>query len=148
MKLKIALISCISILTSYISYSQEIQKDSIYIKFIKNNGKYPNYRGLKFKNKNGLNFNLSNHEGVINLKSFRKDTLCNKHLKKYKFTDINDIDSLMNDWHKRNKSLLIKKYGISYPSTTNKNNIFTTHIIEEHKAYFVIYKVLWKNQGI
>ena len=101
MKLKTVLIKILFLFLGYIGYAQEVPKDTIYLEFLQNNGKYPKYRGIKFKNKKGINFNLLEHNGLITPNSYKPDTLCNKHLKDYKITDIDNIDSLMVNWQKK-----------------------------------------------
>lgn len=148
MKVKTVLIKILFLFLGYVNYAQEIPKDTIYLEFIKNNGKQPKFRSVKFKSKKGLSFNLLENNGLINPNSFKSDTLCNKHLSDYKITNITDIDSLMKGWYKRNKHLLIKKYGKIHPRSTNKNNKFITYIIEKKSERFIIYRVFWRNQGI
>ncbi len=143
----------IAVLTSFIvilfvhkNYTQEIPKDTIYLEFKKNNGSFPHYRCKKFENKFGINFNLCKGEGLISPKNRDADTIANKYLINYSITKIETIDSLVKNWQERTKPLLINKYGIPYPNTTNKNNMFVTYIIEKFTSYFVKYRVYWRNQ--
>ena len=147
MKLKNVLTNILFLFLGYINYAQEIPKDTIYLEFIKNNGKYPKYRGVKFKNKNGINFNLLENNGLINPNKHKPDTLCNKHLKDYKITKLKHIDSLGRFWYKKNLSLLKKKYG-KYIAPHDNNGKFITYILEKKKENFILYRVFWKNQEI
>ena len=148
MKLTIVLINLLLIFTGFNGIAQEIKipKDTIYLLFKPNDGSLPDYRGIKFRNEHGLNFNLYKKEGLIHPNNESSDTLAIKHLKNYKMTDIEDIDSLTNKWREKTKPLLIEKYGNPYPPTMNKNNMFVTYIIEKFEDYFVKYRVYWRHQ--
>ncbi len=148
MKLQIVLTNIIFLFLSFINYAQEMPKDTIYFNFDKES--FCKYKGLplKWNKKKGTQFNLCGEAVLFNPKNYKPDTLCNKHIKDYKITKLKNIDSLMRNWYKRNKPLLIKKYGKLHPRSTNKNNKFITYIIEKKKEYFVIYRVFWRNQGI
>lgn len=146
MKHIIVLISFLFI--GFKGFTQEIviPKDTIYLKYEPNDGSLPHYRGKKFKNENGINFNLYEGEGLIYPNRKESDTLTIKNLKNYHFTEIKDLDSLEKYWHEKTKPLLIKKYGIPYPNTINKNNMFVTYLIEEFDNCFIKYRVYWRNQ--
>lgn len=127
---------------------QEIPKDTIYLKFKSNDGTFPDYRCKKIDKKNDINFNLCKGDGLIFPKKGISDTIAIKELNNYRITKIEAIDSLAEAWKKRTKPLLIKKYGIPYPNTTNKNNMFVTYLIERLKKHFVLYRVYWRSQDI
>jgi hypothetical protein len=133
--------------TGFNGIAQEIKipKDTIYLLFKPNDGSLPDYRGIKFRNKHGLNFNLYKKEGLIHPKNEFSDTLAIKHLKNYNMTDIEDIDSLGKMWYKKNLDLLRKKYG-KLIAPHDKNGKFITYIIEKFEDYFVKYRVYWRHQ--
>ncbi len=129
--------------------AQDIPKDTIYLdfNFYKKNCKHLDLLDkLKWKKKEGIQFNFCGKAVFIFPKGNVPDTLCYKHLKDYPITKIENIDSLVQKWQNKTKPLLIKKYGIPYPNTVNKNNMFVTYIIEKFKDYFVLYRVYWRNQ--
>lgn len=134
------------LLANFSSSAQVIPKDTIYLEFKINDGTLPHYKGKKFKNKHGINFNLYKGEGLIYPKNGIVNTLEISKLKNYHITKIEDVDSLVRKWQKKTKPLLIKKYGIPYPNTTNKNNMFVTYVIEKFTDHFIKYRVYWRNQ--
>ncbi len=136
------------LLIGFQGFTQEIviPKDTIYLKFKPNDGSLPHYRGKKFRNKNGLNFNLYEGNGLIYPKNGESDTLQISSIMDYRITAVKDLDNLEKKWQEKTKPLLIKKYGIPYPNTTNKNNMFVTYLIEECGNYFIKYRVYWRHQ--
>ncbi len=136
------------LLIGFQGFTQEIviPKDTIYLKFKPNDGSLPHYRGIKFRNKNGLNFNLYEGNGLIYPKNGESDTLQISSIMDYRITAVKDLDNLEKKWQEKTKPLLIKKYGIPYPNTTNKNNMFVTYLIEECGNYFIKYRVYWRHQ--
>lgn len=129
-------------------FAQEIviPKDTIYLKYKPNDGSLPHYRGKKFKNKNGINFNLYKGDGLIYPKNEKSDTLQISNIMDDYITAVKDLDNLEKKWQEKTKPLLIKKYGIPYPNTTNKNNMFVTFLIEECGDYYIKYRVYWRHQ--
>lgn len=131
-------------------YSQEIKKENIYILFNKNDGTKPEYRGKKFINNNGINFNLLRKGALIHTEELGIDTLCINMLEKYQLTDEKDIEKKANMWRKRNEKKLKKKYGVLYRQATEyKNSIFNTYIIEKiNSKQIVVYEVKFRNEGV
>lgn len=130
-------------------YGQDIKKETLYILFEKNDGSFDNSLGKKFVNKKGVNFNLYKYY-YTNYKNLKTDTLCINKLNKYHLTDENDIENKANQWRKRNKEKLKKKFGVLYRQATEyKNNIFNTYIIEKiNSKQIVLYKVKFRNEGV
>lgn len=119
-------------------------KDTIFIKFeniIKNKkwlGKY------KFENNEyeGILFNIRNDDNkwmTLFYSSTNKiDTLCSKHLKEYTFSNLTEIQEKRTKWIFENKR-----------PPANRNGVFQTYLIESiSKDYFVIYPVIWRNEGV
>lgn len=131
-------------------YGQEIKKEDIYILFSKNDGSKPEYRGKKFINKNGINFNLLKKGAFIYTKQMKIDTLCISELEEFNLTDEGQIEEKAHLWRKRNEKKLKKKYGTLYRQATEyKNNIFNTYIIEKiNSKQIVVYEVKFRNEGV
>lgn len=129
--------------------SQNIKKETLYILFQKNDGEQPEFRGKKFINSHGINFNLLKKRAFIHKKGMKRDTLCINELKKYNLTDENNINKKANLWRERNKEKLKKKYGLLYRQAFEyKNNIFDTYIIEKiNSKKIVLYEVKFRNEG-
>ncbi len=130
------------------TYSQKIEKETIYVLFKKNDGKSDRVLGKKFVNRKGVNFNLYKHY-FTNYKNLKTDTLCISELKKYNLTDENDIEKKANLWRKKNEEQLKKEYGLLYRQVFEyKNNIFNIYIIERiNSKKMVIYEVRFRNEG-
>ncbi|CAM1339508.1 conserved hypothetical protein [Tenacibaculum aestuarii] len=76
-------------------------------------------------------------------KKLSTDTLCNKHLKNYTFLNLKEIREKEINWV--NKKYSNSKYK---PYSGSKNAAFHTYLIEEiSKEKFVIYPVIWRNEG-
>ena len=147
MKLKTVLINILFLFFGYINYAQEIPKDTIYFEFNQYKNCAHKDLKLKWKKNKGTQFNLCGEAILFNPQNSKPDTLCNKHLKDYKITDINNIDSLGQQWYYKNLKLLTKKYGKIIAPHDN-NGKFVTYILEKKKENFILYRVFWKNQGI
>jgi hypothetical protein len=136
-------------LTLSISYNiqaQKYSKETIYIKFEKkqcdNNRKLKFYRDFE----KGLIFNLScTKDGSFLFKSDTDaDTLDIKNLAKYKIVNADFVKKRLIEIRKQRSAKNSNK--LLRPMT--KNNTFKTHLIEiisEDK--FVIYPVIWRNEG-
>lgn len=133
---------------SILSFSQEIQKDTLYIN-------YSNYKNscihkdlekdMKINMKKGIQFNLCGNVIFFYNNSEKSDTLCIKYLNNYKITKTEDIDKLKKSWYIKNKSAIIKKYGEIHPYF-DENGRFKTFLIEIiNNKQFVIYPVYWRN---
>ena len=135
------------LLIGFQGYTQEIviPKDTIYLKFKPNDGSLPHYRGIKFRNKNGLNFNLYEGNGLIYPNSEESDTLPMKDLQYYHFTELKHLDSLGRQWYRKNLNLLQKKWGEIFPPH-DKNGKFVTYLIEDCGDHFIKYRVYWRNE--
>jgi hypothetical protein len=133
-----------------ISFGQKsiYPKDTIYVLYeeIKDadwNAKFER----KYNQKLGIYFNVETKKGDMTLfapYSRKADTLCIKHLKDYRFSDLEEIEEKKNNW-------INKKFnGLKYkPYSGSKNGVFQTYLIEvisENK--FVIYPVIWRNERI
>ena len=100
--IKIALI----ILSFYYAQtkSQEIPSKKIFLLFEKNKGDYPYYRGLKFVNNKGVNFNLLNSAGFIHKNGYSRDTLPICKLKNFPLTEESEIRKKEQNWRKENEN--------------------------------------------
>ena len=66
------------------------------------------------------------------------DTLCIKHIKGYPFSDLKEINEKRNKWIFDNRR-----------PPADRNGVFQTYLIEIiSKEKFVIYPVIWRNEGI
>lgn len=145
MKHTTATISIILIFSiSFFISGQVIPKDTIFLEFKQNDGSVPDYRGKKFEDEKGINFNLYSGKGLYSKKSNIPDTLCYKHIKEYPITKIKQIDSLSKLWKKKNHKLLQKKYGSIYPPF-DENAKFSIYIIEKLTDCFIVYKAYWRD---
>jgi hypothetical protein len=133
-------------------YAQDIKKDTVYLDFsqYKEICKHSDLDPfLKIEKKEGLQFNLCGKAIFLHAAKDKPDTIDNIYLSNYPITQIDDIDQLINDWRKKTKPLLKKKYGEIFPNTNNKNNMFETYLIEkQNNNNFILYRVYWKNQEI
>lgn len=118
-------------------------KDTIFVKYehkagAKNwNAKFER----DFKKNEGIFFNVESKEGDMALfypYNERADTLCIKHLKDYRFSNLQEINERRNKWIFNNNR-----------PPANRNGVFQTYLIEIiSKEYFVKYPVIWRNEGV
>ena len=142
--IKIKFLTVLLSFASTVSYGQRstYPKDTIYVK-------YENKTGLKkwnakfkrdYNGKSGIYFNIENKDGDMALFYAHKqktDTLCIKHLKDYKFSNLKEIREKRYKWVFENKR-----------PPADRNGVFQTYLIEIiSKDYFVIYPVIWRNEG-
>lgn len=119
-------------------------KDTIYVKFEKKLGNkkwFGNY-GYGDNKKYGLLFNLKdeNNQSMSFFieKKYNLDTLCHKHLKDYKFSNLKEINEKRHKWIFENKR-----------PPANRNGVFQTYLIDIiSKEKFVIYPVIWRNERL
>lgn len=144
---RIIVVTSFLLFIGFKGFTQEIiiPKDTIYLKYEPNNGSLPHYRGEKFKNSNGINFNLHDGNGLLYPKNGESDTLKIRDLEGYHIIKIKDLDSLGKQWYKKNLKILQEKWGEIFPPY-DKNGKFVTYLIEEHENYFVKYRVYWRNE--
>lgn len=146
----IKLILIIIFLIPILTFGQNsiYRKDTIYIKYenIKSDKNWNAKFKRTYEKKKGIFFNVENHKGNMVLfydRELKPDTLCIKHLKDYKFSNLEEIENKKNNWIDR------KFKGLKYkPYNASKNGVFQTYLIEViSKYYFVIYPVIWRNEG-
>jgi uncharacterized protein YxeA len=149
MKRILVLIKLLLLIVTISGFAQEIviPKDTIYVKYVPNDGSVPEYRGKKFLNKYGLNFNLYQGEGLIFPNQGYSDTLDLRYLKNYDFIKIKDLDSLGKKWYTKNLPILKRKYG-KIIAPHDRNGKFVTFLIEEFNNCIIKYRVYWRNQEI
>jgi len=130
------------------SFSQGIQKDTIYLNFTyyKDNCIHKDLENnLKLSNKRGIYFNLCGKEILFYNNITKSDTLDLEHLSDFTFTKYENIRELEKSWYYKTKPALIKKYGKIHPNF-DKNGKFKTFIIEViNDEQFVIYPVTWRD---
>jgi hypothetical protein len=119
-------------------------KDTIYIKFenknIKRHGFYT-YKNIKLS---GISFYIKDSINRIDSgmslfydSNQKVDTLCLRHLKNYRLSNLKDINEKRYKWIFDNKR-----------PPADRNGVFRTYLIELiSKEYFVIYPVIWINEG-
>jgi len=118
-------------------------KDTIYVKFENKVGKKEwNAKFERIYNgKKGVYFNIEKIKGDMALfydLNYKADTLCIKYLKDYKLLNLEEINKKRYKWIFDNKR-----------PPANRNGVFQTYLIElisEDK--FVIYPVIWRNEGV
>jgi hypothetical protein len=121
-------------------------KNTIFLKFkdtIFENKKMKSKSIHNFQGKNGIKFWWKG-KWMFYDKKHTKDTLCFKHLKNYHFSNLKEIREKEISW-------VEKKYAnLKYkPYSGSKNAVFKTYLIEIiSKKKFVIYPVIWRNEGI
>lgn len=127
-------------------------KDTIYIKFEKKIGNkkwYGNY-GYGKNKKQGTLFNLKDTNkksmSFFSGKEQNIDTLCIKHLKNYKFLNLKEIRKKEIAWV--DLTYAKSKYK-PYTGGGLRNGAFQTYLIEViSNEKFVIYPVIWRNEGV
>lgn len=139
-------ISTILFLNINILYSQDIQKEKVYLLFKKNDGNYYKSLGKKFIKGNSINFNLYKYY-FTHEKNMQKDTLCLWHLKDYKITKESELKALEKKWRIDNEEALKKKHVLY--KQLNRNGVFDINIIEIiNDTQMVIYNVIFRNEGV
>ena len=121
-------------------------KDTIYVKYENKalNKKWLSDYGYGNNKKEGILFNVKDENNKNMLffydKKLSTDTLYIKHLKNYAFLGLKEIE-------KKEKNYYKNRFGKT-PWIKNKNGVFHTYLIEEiSKEKFVIYPVIWRNEG-
>jgi len=131
--------------TPIFTFGQESKypKDTIYIKY---ENKLGNKKLLNWNHnsKYGTSFSIKDisekHISLFYEQNSKIDTLCLKHLKDYKFLNLKQIKKKEWEYYK-------KRFG-GNPIISNKNWVFHTFLIEIiSNDYFVIYPVMWRNEG-
>ncbi|MBA6156365.1 hypothetical protein H3Z83_07545 [Tenacibaculum sp. S7007] len=93
-----------------------------------------------FQGNSGIKF-WWNRKWLFHSSQKNSDTLCYKHLKEYQFLNLKEIESKEKKYYK-------KRFG-GNPWIKNKNGVFHTFLIEViSKEKFVIYPVIWRNEGV
>lgn len=130
--------------------NKKFPKDTIYIKFKKHNDHANKWHGKHkrfYENNEGLLFNLKTTNGNIILFynfNHKADTLCISELINYKTLNLKEIRNKEIEWIDR--KFTKSKYK---PYTGTRNAIFNTYLIEIiSDSCFVIYPVIWRNQGV
>jgi phosphoglycerate-specific signal transduction histidine kinase len=145
----IKLILIILFFTPIFTYGQKsiYPKDTIYVKFEKKNYNKKMEGNYNSKNNNklsGIYFYLKDSINRIDrgMSLFydynqKADTLCIKNLKNYQFSNLREIREKQHKWIFDNKR-----------PPADRNGVFQTFLIEIiSKDYFVIYSVIWRNEG-
>lgn len=142
------LVLAFTLVTPHFSISQEIKKEKVYLLFEENNGEQPYYRGLKFKDENGLNFNLLISHGFVHKEEHTRDTLPIPQLNEFKITQEIKLKEIEKKWRKENEEALKKKFYGNFYKMINRNSVFDPYIIEKiNNEYIVVYQVEFRNEG-
>ena len=108
-------------------------KDTIYIEY----DKKKHFKKVLNHPKLGKNLYFQGIGVFYNYKE-KADTLYIKHLKNYKFLTLKEIDKKRHTWIFENKR-----------PPVDRNGAFQTYLIEViSKEKFVIYPVIWRNEGV
>ena len=145
--IKIFLLFFIFIPLFAVGQETKYPKDTIYVKYENKTGN-KKILNWNYKGKNGIYFSIKEKSGKhISLFYPEKaaiDTLCILHLKEYKFLNLKEIREKEIDWVDR--KFKDQKYK---PYSGSKNAVFQTYLIEVISgSYFVIYPVIWRNEGV
>ena len=115
-------------------------KDTIYLKFKDTIFKNPKMKSKSlhfFNQKEGIKFWWNGRWMFYDLQQ-KPDTLCIEELKNYHFSDLKDINERRYKWVFDNKR-----------PPADRNGVFQTYLIEViSKKEFVIYPVIWRNEGV
>jgi hypothetical protein len=117
---------------------QKFPKETIYIKYEKSlhSKKMLNHKEFG----KVIYFNIKN-DGVWYDFKKKTDTLCISKLKNYKTSSLDEINNKEWEYYQ-------KRFG-GVPPVKNKNGVFYTYLIEiMPNKEFVIYPVIWRNEGI
>jgi len=139
----LALLAFVLFTTVTFAQQSKYPKDTIYVKYENKalNKKWLSNYGYGNNKKNGILFNIKDENNKNMLffydKKLSTDTLYIKHLKNYAFLNLKKIEEKRHKWIFKNKR-----------PPVNKNGVFQTYLIEEiSKEKFVIYPVIWRNEG-
>jgi hypothetical protein len=130
------------------SQQSKYPKDTIYLKYEDKIGskKWNAKFSRNYNNKKGIYFNVENKDGDMAFfynRNQKADTLCFKHLKDYTFLNLKEIRKKHNNWIDR--KFKNSKYK---PYNGYLNSSFITYLIEViSKEKFIIYPVIWRNEG-
>lgn len=138
------------LLSSNSAFSQ-YEKDTIYLKFEKNSGEEPYYRGVKSYNKQekGTIFNLIPSGSLLLPQGKKADTISIEKMDSYTISTMKEVEQRVKEFrHKTYKKSPESKDAKAY-QFYNKNDIFETFLIEIiDDCRFVVYPVCWRNQNI
>ncbi len=126
-------------------FSQErvnYNKDTIYLNFDKNSK-------FKLTKSDDIEFNISGKEVLLFKKEVKPDTLCLLHLKEYKIVSIEGVNNKIKYFERSTHKKKPLKDSDKLYQFYHKNDIFITYLIKvlKGKNRFIIYPVIWKNQG-
>lgn len=147
-------ISCLLLLfflvSSNLAFSQ-YEKDTIYLKFEKNSGEEPYYRGVKsysMKEK-GIIFNLIPSGSLLLPEGKKADTLSIEKMDAYTILTIKGVEKRVKEFRRKTFKKSPESRDVKAYQFYNKNDIFETFLIEViNGRQFVIYPVIWRNQNI
>ena len=138
-------ISLILLFIPFLLFGQKniYPKDTIYIKFEDTIFDNPNMKAKSFhtfNNKKGIKF-WWKEKWLFHKNEKKIDTLCFIHIKNFKLSSLKEIENKERKYYK-------KRFG-RIPWIKNKNGVFHTFLIEIlSKDKFVIYPVIWMNEGV
>lgn len=127
-----------------------VKKEKIFILF-KHDKKCD--RRLKFyrKEEKGVVFNLGckKYGSCLFKNNLKSDTLPLKELSSYNITTMEALEEKITAFRKKTYRKLPPKDNYKLYQAYNKNDIFQTYLIEIiNNKKFVVYPVVWRNQGV
>lgn len=129
------------------SYCQKIEPQDIYLIFEENKGDRPKALGKKFYDNNGLNFNLNKYYFLYK-SGFEKKTYDKKQLKCFNIIKENEIETLEIEFRKKTAGKKPKGKHEKIYQFYDRNDIFDPYIIEILKDKIIVYKVIFRNEGL
>ncbi len=134
------IVFCVPLLTN--AQKTKFPKDTIYLNYtdtIFSNKKMKAKSQHTFNNEAGIKFWWNGKWMFYNYKS-KTDTLAISRLKDYKILNLKEINKLEIEYYE-------KRFG-GNPWIKNKNWVFHTFLIEvTSEEKFVVYPVIWRNEG-
>lgn len=136
------LIVIISLIVVNVSFSQNEEKITIYLKYTPYDS-CTRTQKFYYKREQGTVFNLGCESGGSVLYTKNADTLPITGLRKFKFSIYEEVEQMEKQWRASKKG--IKKNGVPF-SLYDKNGIFNTYMVEVlNDKVIVVYPVLWRS---
>lgn len=129
--------------------AQEYKKEIVYVQFQLNEGTQPSHRGVKIDKKSSIQFNDLHSGSFLYSKNNLADTLSLLNLSEYKISSMKDIEEKILTFRKNTYKKRPPNNDDKLYQAYTKNDLFETYLIEIiNKNQFVIYPVIWRNEGV
>lgn len=134
------------------SFSQVIQKDTIYLNYTYYKDNCTHYdieKKLKINQKRGIQFNLCGKIILFYNSTIKSDTLTIDHFSNYEISTIKGIREKVKKFRSKTFKKRPKNKNQKLYQAYDNNDIFQTFLIEIiNDKQFVIYPVTWRNTRI